>query len=229
MDHPDATTASLISALSQKPSAALGDFVRAWYDEPNLERRSFMRVGANAPTPLMRWYALAEMYNNQLTAQNSFRRPGSLAVEQGMVTFYVENQGVWLWSFLVDDSDDPIVFERENEDHIGWSSTGTPLSQFLVEVAIFEAISGAQHAAVAWEAPLDCVSEVVRDLTPIKMRPWTWPARGHRFYASDRLIALTWDDSNDKSLPPQRTVHVAARDGADLTHVRAVDGIDWDA
>jgi len=45
-------------------------------------------------------------------------------MDGGALLVGIENQGVWLWA-VRDDSDNPMVWERENESGQPWTETGS--------------------------------------------------------------------------------------------------------
>lgn len=53
------------------------------------------------------------------------------------------------------------MWGRENVSNARWETEGEPLSRFLVQLAVFEAVMGAEaHASAAWFDPegLRCVT-----------------------------------------------------------------------
>ena len=109
---------------------------------------------------------MTSRWSRPVASQNRVLDADSARVEDGKLVFWVENQGVWLWA--VDPvGEDPEVYDRENVPGQLWQSTGVPLSAFLVHVAVFEAIWGAQTGAgAAWITP-QRLDEILSPLTPI--------------------------------------------------------------
>ena len=70
-----------------------------------------------------------------------------------------------------------------------WEIEDPPLSAFLVQVIVFEAVIGANHgASVAWLGPT--LAHVVEPLHRLPFGGWRWPSYPTEFYAGDRALAV---------------------------------------
>jgi hypothetical protein len=216
-------------ALLGDPGPTLIEFLNAWHGPP--DRKAALRVRYNRPVPepLVEWFDVTSRWTRLISVQNRFVEPQRLFPEDGMVTFWVENQAVWLWAYRPGGSDPP-VFDRENETGRPWTASGYRLKQFLVRVAVFEAIMGATHrASAAW------VEQEQRDaiLAPLKPLPgpaWNWPPGGSWLFAGDGLLALAGPNVVDGEDPKSAAwdVFVAAREPELLAYLSDVAGVDWD-
>jgi hypothetical protein len=177
-----------VDELLHQTNDSLERFVARWYG-PLPEPASWRNADLSCPPALQHWYALSR--RAPLTSQNDvLERQRLTPGEDGMVVFYVENQGVWLWAYDPADGDDPQVHERENEYGIAWTPSGSRLSEFLLQVAVFEAVLGAEHAAATYWSTPSQARTILAGLSPMPMAHWSWPHPGHHFYVGEDLMAL---------------------------------------
>jgi hypothetical protein len=157
--------------------------------------------GVPLPLPLRWWYRWAGKRIDVMSGQNFLSAPRDyrnkyriLAVKNGRLHFYVENQGVYEWSTLPD-GDDPPVFGRY--DLRGrWAQEKVTLSEHLILMCLFEVVMRRRtySASAAWlhERRLEAI---VRHIAPLAIQPWRW--MGARFFA--RQGALMCAAVNGKS------------------------------
>jgi hypothetical protein len=167
----------------------LRQLVDFWHDPIRPEDgMSDAEIGGMAlPLPLRWWYRWAGKRNDVLSGQNVLFVPRDyrnkyrvLAVRDGRLRFYVENQGVYEWATLPN-GDDPPVFGRY--DLRGrWVQEQVTLSEHLILMCLFEAVMGRNNygASKAWldEKRLEVI---VRHIPALAIRPWRW--MGARFFA----------------------------------------------
>jgi hypothetical protein len=156
----------------------------------------------------------------RLCAQNRLLPPDELGRDDGRLVFYIENQGVDWWATDLS-ADDPPVWVRGDEPRAEWELEGEPLSRFLAQVVVFEAIFGADHGASALLEESE-LSAALAPLSPLPFGPWRWPAYPTRFYRGDRLLAVTW--------PAYEDVVDVWIGGRDEEAVAYLDGVadDWE-
>ena len=145
--------------------------------------------GVPAPFPLRWWYRLAGRRGGILSGQNRLLAPHELTVAgDGRLPFYVENQGVYLWSTLPD-GDPPVwgKFENANEvwGDVEWTDEGMRLSEFLMEVCLFEAIMTAPYGAAAGWAEESTLARLRKELPLLPLTPWRWPQSPSQFYGRE--------------------------------------------
>jgi hypothetical protein len=155
------------------------------------------------PAPLRHFYGLIGGWSDAIV-QNVLLSPPDLPqlkrekwaetrTERDKLIFYAENQGVCEWATALSQADDAPVWIRGSTlrgDLHGWELEQSPLSTFLIELLVFEAVLGAAHgASVAW---LDRrqLAQLLEPLRPIAFGPWRWPSYPSEFYAGDRLLAF---------------------------------------
>jgi hypothetical protein len=135
---------------------------------------------------LRAWYAAAECYPVLNTFQNTVLDPGEIEEDGGKDVFWVENQAAYEWAFDAGE-DDPLVYERSTGDGQPWHPTGVRLSAFLVSVAVFEAVMGADHGAYADGLTAAQFGVVLALLRPL---PMPGPTADAQLYAGDGLLAF---------------------------------------
>ena len=134
------------------------------------------------PSVLKRWYGWAGRRKEIMSGQNFLKEPQGLKLlDDGRLLFYVENQGVYLWSTSADGTDPP-VYGRFNEEGIPWTEEGVTFSEFLIGVCLFEAIMQAPYGASAAWATKETVTKIVAVLPPLALTPWRWPSDTSRFF-----------------------------------------------
>lgn len=151
--------------------------------------------GKPVPFPLRWWYQLAGRNESILSGENKLLEPAELKLDkEGRLLFYVENQGVYLWS-TTPDVDDPPVWGKFNESNKPWTEEGMSLSEFLLGACLFEAIMQAPFGASAAWVEEATLNEISIELPPLPLVPWRWPSYPTRFFA--RNGAFMFASPND--------------------------------
>jgi hypothetical protein len=197
-------TKPLSEILAQPPPEAMEGFLASWYGPRTVESAAPKQVGSTAmPTPLRRFYDVIERWPDAIV-QNVVLAPPELPhleqdewaetrIDDGKLVFYVENQGVCEWATSLEEADEARVWIRGDTLGRGlstWEREEPPLSAFLVQVLVFEAVVGASHgASVAWlDRPT--LARVVEPLQRLPGGAWQWPSYPSEFYAGDRILAV---------------------------------------
>jgi len=158
------------------------------FTEEELRERSI-------PFPLRWWYRQAGHNEGIMCGQNKLFGPDELELDQeGRLLFYVENQGVYLWSTTMD-GDDPPVWGKFNEARIPWTEEGMTLSEFLIGACIFQAVMQAPFGASAAWAEESTLNQISVELAPLPLIAWKWPNYPSRFFA--RNGAFMFASPND--------------------------------
>jgi hypothetical protein len=143
-------------------------------------------IGPGIPAPLRDFYEFAGRWPN-VVAQNDLLAPDELERTDRLLTFYVENQGVYAWATELE-GPDPAV--RGTWDGKEWLPEAEPLSRFLLQVVLFEAAFGASDgASAAWLDP-KAHEALVSRFFALPLGAWRWPDYPTRFYARDDVIAI---------------------------------------
>lgn len=177
---------SLLEQLLRLPhAAAVGWFLHAWHGIPTLPP---VADTVRIPSLLGQLLALGRTHPAICSHQNRLIDP--VGVEDGLLCFYVENQGVYRWAYRPGAPDPAVVGQYHGAND--WVQEQQRLSGFLLQVCLFEAVFSAPHSAsAAWLPPAELAAVLdAGGLRPV-LTPWWWPTHPTRFHASDGAIAVT--------------------------------------
>ena len=165
----------------------------------------------------------------EAVAFNQLIAPGELTLEDDRkLVFCAENQGVVIWATTPEGGDPPVYIKGSTMDDPlgsrGWVEEGEPLSRFLLQLVLFEAMIGAPFGGVALAQPEPGWSAVVAPLSPLPLAGWHWPATDTRLWVGDDVIAQTCPDPGADT----REVHVGARTEEAARYLEALRDVDWD-
>jgi hypothetical protein len=200
----------------------LQQLVNYWHGPIQLEDgMSDIEIGSMPlPLPLRWWYRWAGKRTEVMTGQNFLLMPRDyenrhrmLALKDGRLFFYVENQGVYQWSTLPH-GDDPPVFGRW-ECRGRWAREKITLSEHLILMCLLEAVMchAKYGASIEWleEQRLD---EIVKNIPPLAVRPWRWLET--RFFIGHGVFVWAAENRDPKERyrhgeKRYYSVHVAAK------------------
>ena len=114
-------------------------FLRAWNGDPAEDAEP---TSGEGPEPLRAWWRWERSWGS-ICHQNQVLT--ELDLSSSPVVFYVENQAVVEWGF---DPDTEEVFERVTDGRSDWEPVGSALADFLLQVAVFEAVLGSDRMRV---------------------------------------------------------------------------------
>jgi hypothetical protein len=202
----------MFEILAEPAPEAVERFLTGWYGPRTLEAALPEPGGSTAmPAPLRRFYDLVRRWPDAIV-QNVVLAPPELPdlrkeawaetrIDDGKLTFYVENQGVCKWATSPEEVDEARVWIRGStlgREMGTWEPEEPPLSAFLVELLVFEAVMGATHgASVAWlDRPT--LARVVEPLHRLPFgagggratRPSSMPETAS-WHSPDRTLVLT--------------------------------------
>ncbi|MFJ5924666.1 hypothetical protein ACIQF6_18905 [Kitasatospora sp. NPDC092948] len=177
------------------PATALERFVTGWY--PASEAPSRPKLSNCTPGPLASFYRLAQERPAILGAQNRILPEAKLYTDDSAdhLVFGEENQGGFVWSFrwsLDFAESDPTVWFTEEEP----SPEREPMSGFLLQFSLFEAVVSAPYWASVDCLPERLTREITRTLHQVPLRPWQWPSDPTHFYVAPGLAAYVSDHGN---------------------------------
>ena len=189
-----------------------------------------------------------------LCRQNHLLGPERLEFEDNHLVFYLENQGVYLWATAVgkkrDDSpgqpqlrlpfmgEDPcpapkapdeesLVSGRFNRENTPWELRKRRLSEFLIQMCLFEAIMRAKHRACASWANQQILDRVTLPLELVPLGAWRWPTYPHRFWAGGgAFVSACPNGTVDGELG--YTILVGATDEEPLHYLKAIVDRCWE-
>lgn len=147
--------------------------------------------------------------------------------------FYVENQGVFEWAY--GEGSDPVVWGRFDDDRDHWQLEREPLSRFLIEALLIEAVLS-EHGAQAPLLPETQASRVLAHLHPVPLGSLRWPVEPTRFFAGRDVVAMVCVDAWAREIPTLATgwdITIGARSAAAMEWLDDIvgppDRSDWAA
>jgi hypothetical protein len=184
---------------------------------PPAKRRVAPEVTPAAP--------LAQLYRSVETdgaigAQNRVLALAELWLEEDVLVFAEENQGVCEWG-CASVGEDPEVLVRFPPH--SWLPEGLALSAFLLRFLVFEVLMSARVAESAPCLPTIARDRLIADMRPLPFAAAPWPDDPSRFHA--RGDALCFECPNGDGL---HSVWVGGATSEDLAFLRPHLGVAWD-
>ena len=181
----------------------LGGFADAWA-EPGIPRGfplHSLRLGENAlgrplPSALRRWYI--EFANHPCLSnsrQDQLRTPDRLQAQHGMVTFLVENQGVWRIAIRESDlgqDDPPVLWSYEWGPGAKWDLMNSRFSRFALRWAVYSALFESGFGAAGSSHQVD-ISKLFSATTPIQFPEPPLLGGSVRFRAAEDVLIQEQD------------------------------------
>lgn len=201
--------------LDTDPVRAMRRFLLDWYPGP----AEVTPVAVDVPAPLAALYAIAADRPDALGTQNGVFLPDQLRTDpdEGLLVFAAENQGNFTW--MIDPAeDDPTVWMVAQ--HTPPVAEREPLSGFLVQFSLMEALCAAPLHAYAWAEPAHV--DVTGGLREVPLAPWHWPGDPTRFYVGKNLVLCTSVQAEDE------IAILAGARTADALRPLADAGPEWD-
>lgn len=203
-------------ALAASIERGTEDFLTAWYGP---SQSPIVAWPGDEPEPLRHWWSWQAAWGKPLSHQNVILGPEELYADEDRTVFYVENQAVVLWGYR--GSGDPPVSERLNEASAEWIELGLTLSQFLLEVAVFEAGFGADNSVSASFVDEQELDHFTTDLVEYPCRGWP----RSRIYAGDSLLVVATENAEPRG---SWLVVAAAPSETLLDNERRLGLLEWD-
>lgn len=196
-------------------------------------------AGIQMPTVLRDWYRWAGNRGEILSGQNFLSEPRKLEIDDGLLQFYVENQGVYQWATLAD-GDDPPVFGRYPPRTFGvpsieelsqpglhdWEPEGVSLSEHLILTCLFEAVMCSKYGASAASADYNVLAEIANTIPPIAIGEWRW-LDGARFHARNGAFMITSQNYEDWG-ESARSVWIGAKNEHSLQFLKRHVNESWE-
>jgi hypothetical protein len=216
----------MIDLLTRSPPGTAVEFLRKWHGgESPASARADQDIPLFVPRPLREFYVAVQNWPDAVV-QNRLLDPTELRLEDGRLLFYVENQAVYLWA-TSPSADDPPVWGRENVPDASWEKEGEQLSRFLVQLAVFEAVMGADvHASAAWLDP-ESLGRVLTDLVELPFAPWRWPDHPTRFFGREGVLAVVAPNRTPES-SDYVSIYVGAKSESALSFLETHIDDAWD-
>ena len=200
-------------------------FLTAWYGSP--ERPSEPVMPTLLPPALAAWHRQAERWDEPITSLNRVLGEHEVWLDGDVLVVYVENECTWLWGVVggqeTDHDEDPVVLERENSPNGAWTVTGERLGDFLLHVAVLEAILGAPACVALDDATPGQLRDLTSEMAAVRVSPWRWPGPQHTLWQRGRALALSCVNRlPDSTVAADSTwwVVIGAREATDLAFTR---------
>jgi hypothetical protein len=211
---PEAALAALSKDSSPEERwAALAMFIERWHGKAPARVAEVV-----APLPLCRLLA-AQAAIPELFQHNHLVQPDELVVEDSRMVFLWENQSVCLWA-TEPAGEDAAVWYRNNEEGAPWVEESAPLSVFVVQAVLFEAIMHSRFGAHTFAVPSEQLQPLLARLDPLGSGIWNWG--GARFYGRDGALLMTMEQEGAAD------VFLAARTPLDLSPFQDLVSEDWE-
>jgi hypothetical protein len=196
-------------------------FLEQWYG-PRIDddlSEAVVQAPAVIPQCLEEFYRVAGDLE-ELTVYNTLLAPSQLRCEQDRIVFYVECQGVYRWACMMNSGDNPQVCWASGDRP--WTFEDEPLSGFLYQVSVYEAILGAEYQLYQTKySSQDSIEFLLSHWVLAPFRPWHWRHYPTRFYSRDNALAIAY--SNGEGL---FQFHCGAHNEQHLQFMH--DLVDWD-
>ena len=141
--------------------------------------------------------------------------------EDGRLLFYVENQGVYLWT-TASQGDDPPVWGKFNEEGEPWVAEEATLSGFLIQVCMLEATFAAPYGASAAWADEETLDRVTARLRHVPLGDWRWPAYPGRFHTGRGIFVFSCPNGQRQGQPDVFSIWVGARTELPLADLKDI-------
>jgi hypothetical protein len=158
--------------------------------------------------------------------QNFLLQPDELELSStGHLVFYVENQRVYEWATRPSGNDPP-VWIRMSALRAEWEEQSSCLSQFLIEIALLEAMFAAPYGASCDTPDSDTHNALLDGFTAIPGSPWRWPTFPHRIYLRGDVILFAGPTHDDNISTPYSFIF-GSRRSSSLDFCAEVHGVLW--
>lgn len=162
--------------------------------------RAEQRLGFRLPAAVREWYGYDDAV--EILEEHSNQDPpipvGEFAVLQWkshqLIPFRIENQGVCVWSIMLDGSDDPPVYVDVDSNGTEWRILAPTFSAYVYAcVWDYEVVFGKHGLAQAQNKPVsgEAIAELERSFVP---QPSThgWPGSTQYRFAGKAHAILIW-------------------------------------
>jgi hypothetical protein len=158
------------------------------------ERRLALRL----PVALREWYELHGARADVWSLQDRLFMPDQLRLEDGVLTFAIESQGVVRWGIRLDDLDvdDPPVVVSDPDRRGYWSEESDATSSFAIQYALLNAKwSDAVTHHANGQATDEALDAIARCHPRLPFPDMHWPGWPTRFYGGDDVLVETVADT----------------------------------
>ncbi|WP_212818076.1 hypothetical protein [Polymorphospora rubra] len=195
-------------------------FLRRWYGPGGGRGNLLAPPARGVPHELAEWHKEASSVGSPVTFQD-YPVPLSELTrsEDGMMVFWIENQGAYYWAVDPDEDDSVVVVREYGSDP--WLTTGETLGRFLLHCTVREAIVGAESklAAVVPESVLH--GQVLTRLIPLGFPAMATESSSTRLFCRHDALVMVMPPPVGYSLPGESSwmAVVAVAHGQDVRKV----------
>lgn len=194
-----------LAHMTARPLEALTRFVEGWFPETYQDLGELVAAPWNVPEPLAVFYRLARHRPALLGVQNRLRPPHRWRERHdGLIAFGDESQGGFIWLFDPSHPDPEVWIDQDGYE---LRREHRPMSGFLLQFALYEAMINAPYKALRTDLAAEHVDKLTAALTPVPWEPWRWPNDSTRFYVAPGMIAETTDQRHGNTSAWVGAVH----------------------
>ncbi|HEY7521234.1 MAG TPA: hypothetical protein VIE36_23330 [Methylomirabilota bacterium] len=192
--------------------------VEAWYGPPARDQSA--DTSRALPPALRLFHEKLGASLGTVCRQNRLLPARELRESAGMLVIGVENQGVYTWATRLASEDAPVFGRFQGEP---WTQEESALSEFLLGFVLLEAIFAAPHGAAAASLDPFDIDRLTRQMTPLELPPWRWPAHPGRFFIRGEALAFCCPNSEEAT-----SCWVGARQAHDVAFMKPLAGPQWE-
>ena len=156
-------------------------------------REGESHLGKPLPVAFCEWYGIAGRRDDIWRQQDRLLSLEKLFIEDGVLHFCVENQGVTSWGIRIENlsEEDPPVVVRDEEEN--WVVQSSQLSEFVIHLAAFVVQFRQGGAQIHGYAHPECLERIVGELLPLGFPEFIW-TRSRFFGFRDLIVAIDGTD-----------------------------------
>lgn len=192
-------------------------FITRWYGAVAGDGGIATASAGAIPDEITAWHRAAASTGVRVTFQDyPVALPELARAGDGMMVFWVENQGAYWWAVDPDDESRMVFSQELGSD--AWQATGETLDEFLLHVTISEAIVGAQAKLTAL-VPVPVLGDrALAGFVPLDFHALANEDPATRIYRSHDALARVTSPPAGYARPhqPSLMLTIAVADGRDI-------------
>ena len=184
-DPGDLPRVDWLELIDTDRSAAMRQFIEGWH-EPAASSEAVREPVLSMPAMLAEFYRFARHRQDVLGVQNFICPPHELRLDDaGCLEFGYENQGGFVWTLEAGEGDPPGWTCEPGGRHF---QEHEPLSGFLIQFSLFEAVASAPYRAWTMAVPALDAERLTSTLRQVPLKTWMWPLYRTSFYIAPGMI-----------------------------------------
>ena len=130
-----------------------------------------------------------------VATQNFLVSPKELEIEEGLLEFYCENQGIVHWGIRPDDLQlpDPPVYLNDNGLHDESQEPvreNETLSEFALQTVVCDTAVALDRSIAKKDTGGQVIARIKRDYVRFGFSEWHWPGPRVNFYGTEDTLAI---------------------------------------